>query len=107
MAEFEIPFKLENSDYNELLLLEKYGDNYGIVLAQESKNGDGTNYKRWCYPQRRVEENGKMVNKPAEKGVPWKVPLGPKAQAVAILKAMVKALEPISKAEPTDDDTPF
>ena len=93
MSAFEVSFKLETSKYNEILLLEKYVDDYGIVLAQEAQNG-GTNYKRWGYPQRRVEENGKKVNKPADKGVPWRVPLGPINEAVKILCGMLKALVP-------------
>lgn len=87
MSEFEIPFKLAESHYNEVLLLEKYGDNYGIVLSQESKQG-GTNYKRWVYPQRRVDNK----NEPADKAIPHRIPLGSKTQALTILQGMIASL---------------
>lgn len=109
MSEFEVAFKLETSKYNEILLLEKYVDDYGIVLAQEAQNG-GTNYKKWCYPQRRVEENGKKVNKAADKGVPWRVPLGPINEAVKILCGMLTALVPgikITMPKKDESDPPF
>src|SRR3990172_2480988 len=83
MSEFEITFKLQNSEYNEVLLLEKYGDNYGIVLAQESKNGNGTVYKRWIYPQKGKDKV------PAEKAIPWRIPLGNRQQSLALLQGMV------------------
>jgi len=96
MSQFEIPFKLENSQYNEVLMLEKRGDDYGIVLAQESK--EGTNYKRWVFPQRRVDNK----NVPAEKAIPLRVPLGNRDQAVRILTAMLNVFAPKPK-----DDIPF
>jgi hypothetical protein len=110
MSEFEIPFKLENSQYNEVLMIEKYGDNYGIVLAQESKEG-GTNYKRWVFPQRRVD--GKNI--PAEKAIPLRIPLGPHNQAVTLLSGMLAALSknnnnmpPARETKPAEqDDIPF
>ena len=56
MSEFELSIKLESSKYNELIVLEKRGDDYGIALAQASQNG-GTNYMKWVFPQRRVDGN--------------------------------------------------
>lgn len=106
MSEFEIPFKLDN-DYGDMVLLEKYGDRYSVCSAQEGK--DGGVYKRWCYPQRRVE--GKNV--PAEKGIPMKVTLGNRNQAVTILQGMLAALmppvnNPAPSGKPVDDgDIPF
>ena len=105
MSEFEIPFRLEN-DYGDMVLLEKYGDKYSVCSAQEGK--DGGVYKKWCYPQRRVD--GKNV--PADKGIPMKVTLGSRAQAVSILHGMLAALAtPVDNPDPdgkqVDDDIPF
>ena len=100
MSEFEIPFKLEN-EYGDMVLLEKYGDRYSIVSAQEGK--DGGVYKRWCYPQRRVD--GKNV--PAEKGIPLKVTLGSRAMTVAFFQTMLAALNAPKSAgtkAPADDE---
>ncbi len=112
MSEFEVPFKLQNSKYNEILLLEKRGDEYGIVMAQEGQ--DGNVYKRWMYPQRREKDaNGKMKNVPAETGLPWRIPLGSRTEALALLQNMAIALgaKPahhagVEKAK-HDDDIPF
>ena len=49
MSEFEQVFKIESSQYGELVSLQKRGDTYGIVSMQASKDG-GTNYMRWVFP---------------------------------------------------------
>lgn len=106
MPNFEVPFKIEGSEYNEVVLLEKYGDRYSIGLGQESRNG-GTIYKKWCYPQRRVD--GKNV--PAEKGIPIRIPLGDRNAAPKMLRGMLAIFEKpqTSDTRPPadDDDIPF
>lgn len=102
MSKFEVPFRLEG-EYDEVLLLDKYNDEYGIVLAQESR--DGSVYKRWCYPQRRDRQ--KKDNVPAEKAIPWRVRLGDRKQALTILKGMVAALEGHADNLAKKDDIPF
>lgn len=105
MQNFELPFKIEGSEYNEVVLLEKYGDRYSIVLGQESRNG-GTVYKKWCYPQRRVDNQ----NLPAEKAIPMRIPIGDRNQAIAIMQGMLAAFKnpQTAKTAPTNkDEIPF
>jgi hypothetical protein len=104
MSEFEVTIKLESSKYNELVVLEKRGDDYGIALAQESQNG-GTNYMKWVFPQRRVD--GKNV--PNEKAIPFRIPLGNRTEALAIIEKIREALGGNTKPnnKPVDDDIPF
>jgi hypothetical protein len=104
MSEFELSIKLESSKYNELIVLEKRGDDYGIALAQESQNG-GTNYMKWVFPQRRVD--GKNV--PNEKAIPFRIPLGNRTEALAIIEKIREALGGNTKPnnKPVEDDIPF
>lgn len=108
MSNFEVPFKVEGSEYNEVVLLEKYGDRYSIGLGQEARNG-GTIYKRWCYPQRRVD--GKNV--PSEKGIPIRITLGDRNSAVTMLRGMLAIFEnpqadPVpNKVKDDDEEPPF
>ena len=102
MSEFELSIKLESSKYNELIVLEKRGDDYGIALAQASQNG-GTNYMKWVFPQRRVD--GKNV--PNEKAIPFRIPLGNRTEALAIIEQVYVALGG-KVNEPNDGkDIPF
>jgi hypothetical protein len=87
MSEFEQTFKVESSQYGELVSLQKRGDTYGLVSMQASKDG-GTNYMRWVFPQRRID--GKNV--PAEKAIPLGLKLGNRTEAIAFFKWGLEAL---------------
>ena len=102
MSEFEVTIKLESSKYNELVVLEKRGDDYGIALAQESQN-NGTNYMKWVFPQKRVD--GKNV--PNEKAIPFRIPLGNRTEAVSLLLQLLAALGHPATGKPSDSDPPF
>ena len=103
MSEYEVTIKLESSKYNELVVLEKRGDDYGIALAQESQNG-GTNYMKWVFPQRRVD--GKNV--PNEKAIPFRIPIGTRDQAVSLLLQLLAALgHPVAGKPSEDQEPPF
>ena len=102
MSEFEQVFKVESSQYGDLIMLQKRGDSYGIVSATESKDG-GTNYMRWVFPQRR--ENGKNV--PAEKAIPLGLKLGNRTEAIEFFRWGLEAMgEKVN--QPNDrSDIPF
>ena len=102
MSEFQVTVKLESSKYDELVVLEKRGDDYGIALAQESQNG-GTNYMKWVFPQRRVD--GKNV--PNDKAIPFRIPIGNRGQAVSLLLQLLSALGHPVAGKPADDDIGF
>lgn len=105
MSEFELFFRIEGGDYGDGAMLNKYGDNYSIIAAQESQTG-GTVYKRWAFPQDKDK-------KPRPKAIPMGVKLGNRTQAIGILRAMLAALDkpandrvPQGRPEP-EDDIPF
>jgi hypothetical protein len=104
MSEFEQVFKVESSQYGELIVMQKRGDVYGIVSMQESKDG-GTNYMRWVFPQRRVD--GKNI--PAEKAIPLGLKLGNRTEAIAFFKWGLAALgETVTpKNDGQDEQIPF
>ena len=100
MSEFEQTFKIESSQYGDLIMLQKRGDAYGIVSATESKDG-GTNYLRWAFPQRRID--GKNV--PAEKAIPLGLKLGSRTEAIAFFRWGLEALSPPKPAPGKPDQT--
>ena len=104
MSEFEQVFKVESSQYGDLIMLQKRGDSYGIVSATESKDG-GTNYMRWVFPQRRVD--GKNV--PAEKAIPLGLKLGNRTEAIEFFRWGIEAMgEKVTPIRHNDDkDLPF
>jgi hypothetical protein len=82
MSEFEITVDIPNSQYNEIIIVNKYGDRYSLVLGYKGK--EGTNGKKWCFPQTKDR-------KPAEKAVPWGIPLGNKTDAIEVVKKIAEA----------------
>lgn len=79
MSEFQISYPLAGSKYNEMILLNKYGDNFSIMAGETGK--DGNVYPQWCYPQ----VKGK---KPGEKSIPIKVNLGNLTDAISLIGAI-------------------
>ena len=82
---FQVFYKIESSQYGEGILLEKYGENFGIYAAQESKDPDGTVYKKWAFPQNKDK-------KPIDKSIPMGVKLGNQNEAIETLKYFLEQL---------------
>ena len=97
MSEFEIFFKNEGSQYNDGVLLQKYGDNYSLVSAQAGK--DGRIYIKWAHI------SGKD-KKPMEKAVPMGIRIGDRNQTIQILKQALAALSDRSGDVPHNDPVP-
>ena len=93
-GETEFFFRVEGSEYGDGAMLNKYGDQYSIIAANESQTG-GTVYKRWCKP---VFGKDRTVG---EKSVPMGVKIGNRTQAIGILRAMLAALD-----KPANDHIP-
>lgn len=98
MSEHEITIPLPGSNYGEVIIIEKYNDQYGLVLGSSGKNG-GTVYKKWCYPQFKKEA--------AEKAVPWKLPLGNRIDAVKVVTQIAQAFGVNVSMVQKGDDVPF
>jgi hypothetical protein len=111
MSEFEISIPIEGSQYNERIIVNKYGDQYSLVLGREGQ-GNGTVYMQWCHPSDKDK-------KPRPKAVPWKIPLGNYVQATTMLQALLAVfVKPMNaknelasltaQAKPEqDEDIPF
>lgn len=107
MSEFEISFPIANSQYNEVIILDKYGDNYSLIAGQKGKT-DGKLYKRWCFPQAKDK-------KPSEKSIPLKITLGNRKEAIEMLMKLLDALDGQRPAKPagvginvpSEQDIPF
>lgn len=111
MSEFEITIDITGSQYNEVIIVEKYGDKYGIGLGQKSKVG-GTVYKKWTYPQVRKDSK----NFPAEKAIPLKIVFGSWDDSVIIVKKLAEIFKvgdvspgkaPAPALPSANDDLPF
>jgi hypothetical protein len=77
MSGFEQVIDLEGSQYGEVLIINKRGDNYQIILGRKPKTVGGTIMWQMCYPQ---------FNKaPRDKAVPWCFTLGNWSQARKVI----------------------
>ena len=89
--------EIEDSDYNEIIIIEEYKGQISLVLGNLGR--DGTAYKKWAFPQTKDKQ-------PAAKALPLKIPLGKDAvKTVEMLLAYLKNT-PIAGAEecvPTND----
>lgn len=99
MSQFEVFIRFSDSAYNDGILLSKYGDNYSLVSARESKNGNV--YKDWAFPQDKDK-------KPKERSIPLGIKIGNYTETVRVLKAALAALENTDTEQPQyDEDIPF
>jgi len=107
----EIFYEYESSSYGDGILLNIYRNEYSLVAA---KLKEGEIFMEWVFPQKRDGSK-----EPIDKSLPWKIKLGPKAEAIKVLKFFLEKLEggtspsdDISddtwgKDGPSDDDIPF
>jgi len=76
-----------NSRYGEGVAVDIYGKEYSLVSAKKNKSGEI--WAEWCYPQK--YEDGKRV--PGDKGIPVKICLGLKEQAIQRLEQLILIIE--------------
>ena len=88
LSEFEISIPIPNSNYGEVIIIEKYGDTYSLILGRASQNSEGTVWKQWGFPQDKDKN-------PRPKAIPWKIPLGNYTDAVDVLAKLCRALKPV------------
>ncbi len=88
-------YKYPSSPYDDGILLNEYGNEFSLVAA---KRKDGKTYMEWVFPQKRDGSK-----KPIDKSVPWKIKLGSKAEAIAVLKFFLDKLE---GGTPPSDEIP-
>ena len=87
MPELEMFFEFPDNKYGEGIMLEEYNDRLSLVFAQKPKSGNGTVYKKWCYPQ--GKDRG-----PLEKAIPWKIHIGrDRQEAIEMLRAIAIQLK--------------
>ena len=107
----EIFYEYESSQYGDGILLNEYRNEFSLVAA---KRKEGEVFMEWVFPQRRDGSK-----KPIDKSLPWKIKLGPRDEAIKVLKFFLENLESETHAPdghpedtwgkdgPTDDDIPF
>ena len=107
MANDDIFYEYESSQYGDGVLLNEYRNEYSLVAA---KRKEGEIYMEWVFPQKRDGSK-----EPIDKSLPWKIKLGTRAEAVKVLKFFLEKLEggtsqPDRGGEKDgsfDDDIPF
>lgn len=87
MSEFEATFKIESSKYDEIVIVQKYGDGYKILAGKASNKADGTHWLRWVFPQGKDKQ-------PMEKAIPLQINLGNIVEAHAFAN-WLKATLPV------------
>lgn len=104
-------YKYESSSYGDGVLLDEYRGEFSLVAARRK---DDDIFMEWVFPQKRDGSK-----EPIDKSLPWKIKLGPKAEAIKVLRFFLEKLEggtsPPSdttddvwgKNGPSDDDIPF
>jgi hypothetical protein len=104
-----------NNAYGDGILLDEFRNEFSLVAA---KRKDGKTYMEWVFPQKR--DGSKQ---PIDKSLPWKIKLGPKDEAINVLRFFLAKLEgstaytddvpddvPIGEPPPEppyEDDVPF
>jgi len=88
-------YKYPSSPYDDGILLNEYRNEFSLVAA---KRKGGKTYMEWVFPQKRDGSK-----EPIDKSVPWKVKLGSKAEAIAVLKFFLDKLE---GGPPKSDEIP-
>jgi len=81
----DIFFENESSQYGDGVLLNEYRGEFALVAA---KRKDGKVFMEWVFPQKRDGSK-----EPMDKSLPWKIKLGPKAEAIKALKFFIEKLE--------------
>ena len=89
----EIFYEYESSQYGDGILLNEYRREFSLVAA---KRKDSEIFMEWVFPQKRDGSK-----EPINKSLPWKIKLGPKAEAIKMLKFFLEKLE--GDASPSDD----
>jgi len=107
----EIFYEDESSQYGDGIVLNKYRNEFSLVAAKR-KNDEI--FMEWVFPQKRDGSK-----EPIDKSLPWKIKLGPKAEAIKVLKFFLEKLEGGTsssdditddvggKDDSFDDDIPF
>ena len=86
-------YEYESSQYGDGVLLDEYRQEFSLVAA---KRKDDEIYMEWVFPQKR--DGSKQ---PIDKSLPWKIKLGPRAEAIKVLKYFLEKLE--GSASPPSD----
>jgi len=79
----EVWYKIESSEYKEGFFLQEYKENFFLVAGGEGR--EGTNYKKWAFPQTKDRE-------PNKKAIPVSVKLGTRREAIESLKKVLNEL---------------
>jgi hypothetical protein len=108
----DIFYEYESSSYGDGILLNEYRNEFSLVAARRK---DGETYMEWVFPQKRDGSK-----EPIDKSLPWKIKLGPRTEAIKVLKFFLEKLEGETSASddfpdesgaakdgPYDDDIPF
>ncbi|MBW1802627.1 MAG: hypothetical protein JRJ85_18070 [Deltaproteobacteria bacterium] len=107
----EIFYEYESSQYGDGILLNEYRKEFSLVAA---KRKEDEIYMEWVFPQKRDGSK-----EPIDKSLPWKIKLGPRAEAIRVLRFFLEKLEGETsppgdtrgddrgEGEPFDDDIPF
>jgi len=84
MATIEIFIEIPSSKYGEGVMINEYNEEVSLVSARKAK-GNGTNYMKWCFPER--------DKKPIAKAVPWKITIGKtRKEAATVLQKILAEL---------------
>jgi hypothetical protein len=91
----DIFYEYESSQYGDGIVLNEYRNEFALVAA---KRKDGKTYMEWMFPQKRDGSK-----EPIDKSLPWKIKLGPRDEAIKVLKFFLDKLE---SGESSPDDIP-
>ena len=81
----EIFYEYESSQYGDGIVLNEYRKEFSLVAARRK---DGEIFMEWVFPQKRDGSK-----EPISKSLPWKIRLGPREEAIRVLKFFLEKLE--------------
>ncbi len=81
----EVFYEYKSSQYGDGIVLNEYRNEFSLAVA---KRKDGKIFMDWVFPQKRDGNK-----EPIDKSLPWKIKLGPKDEAIKVLKFFLEKLE--------------
>jgi hypothetical protein len=93
-------YKIESSQYGDVIELDVYNDKYSLVAAREGQ--EGKIFKKWGHYQTKDRT-------PSEKAIPWSVGRMERGEMIEMLKHFLGMLEgtPVNSGHEPVDESPF
>ncbi len=81
----DIFYEYKDSQFGDGVVLNEYRNEFSLAVAKQK---DGKTFMEWVFPQKK--DGSKQ---PIDKSLPWKIKLGNREEAIALLRFFLEKLE--------------